>query len=307
MFHLFLLLLYIANSILVFFVFSRFTKPSIAFLLSLLFLIHPANQEIAAYIADIQDVLYFFFGVSAILVITSKIADTKQLFLSSLLLLLACISKETGVLFIFAASVYLFLTKSPQLRRYMITYGVLLFGYFLVRFYAGQTAFLTITIPSHSTIQDLSLHSHILLIPKILAYYITAIIMPLPALPTEYLTTADPLTSILSFLFICLVYSGMVFVGKIIKRRNKKAFTLYIFFFSFFLVSSLFHSQIIPLDVLVSKRWLYVQLFTFLAMICIVLDVYFVKIKKYKLLFLLFFTAYAGILLTETFIAMTFY
>jgi len=57
-FHLLQLIIHLANTVLIFFIFSYFFKRQLAFFLSLIFLIHPINNETVVYIANLQDVLY---------------------------------------------------------------------------------------------------------------------------------------------------------------------------------------------------------------------------------------------------------
>src|SRR5471030_2610944 len=68
-FHIFQLSLYLISVLLIYLIFLKFFGSKIAFLLSLIFLTHPVNEEIVAYIGDLQDVLFFFFGVSSLYLI----------------------------------------------------------------------------------------------------------------------------------------------------------------------------------------------------------------------------------------------
>src|SRR6266404_3067038 len=61
-FHLFQLVIHILNTIFVFLIFRFFLKKNISFLLALLFLLHPIQSEAVDYIADLEDIMFFFFG-----------------------------------------------------------------------------------------------------------------------------------------------------------------------------------------------------------------------------------------------------
>lgn len=98
--HFFQVMLYIINTYLVYLLFRRFFSEILAVILAILFLVHPINSEVVAYISDAQDVLYFFFGMLALTVMLYKKNNTGML-LSCIFLLLSLLSKETGILFLY--------------------------------------------------------------------------------------------------------------------------------------------------------------------------------------------------------------
>ena len=97
--------LHALNAFLIFLLFCRLFERPIAGFLALIFLIHPANSEVAIYSADLQDALYFFFGAAALLVASRPSAAWSwgRRTALAMLLLLSLLSKESGVLFVFAA------------------------------------------------------------------------------------------------------------------------------------------------------------------------------------------------------------
>src|SRR5215469_3581776 len=101
-YHLFQLIIVLANTSLVYLVLKKILKNvTAAFLLSLIFLVHPINEETVVYISYYQDVLYFFFGMSAFyLVLRVKELTLKHATVLYLLLFLSLLSKETGIIFV---------------------------------------------------------------------------------------------------------------------------------------------------------------------------------------------------------------
>ena len=104
-FHFFQISLYIVNACILFVLLNQFFKQSLAFILSLAFLLHPINSEVALYISATQEVLFLFFGLLSLLVL-KKTESLKGILLTGLLLFFSLLSKETGILFIFIALVY---------------------------------------------------------------------------------------------------------------------------------------------------------------------------------------------------------
>ncbi|PIV70924.1 hypothetical protein COW57_02525, partial [Candidatus Roizmanbacteria bacterium CG17_big_fil_post_rev_8_21_14_2_50_39_7] len=59
-FHLTSVVFHIATAVLIFYLFKRFFKENIAFFLSLIFLVHPANVEAVCFASALQEVLFTF-------------------------------------------------------------------------------------------------------------------------------------------------------------------------------------------------------------------------------------------------------
>src|SRR5437868_5321519 len=95
-FHLFQLLLAIANAFLFFYLLKEWIAPTAAGLTALLFLLHPINSEVVLYIADLQEVLFMFWGLLALVLLKKKVSWV----FVSLCLFMSLLSKETGFLFI---------------------------------------------------------------------------------------------------------------------------------------------------------------------------------------------------------------
>ena len=72
LYHFFQLSIHISNAVLVFLLFKRFIEKRLAFLLSLLFLIHPINAEAVVFISAVSDTLFVFLGLLALQLLMKK-------------------------------------------------------------------------------------------------------------------------------------------------------------------------------------------------------------------------------------------
>src|SRR5205823_5660731 len=99
LFHSFQIIFHIINACLLFLFLKHFFRKQIALILSLIFLVHPINSEVALYVSDTQEVLFFLFGVLALWKL-KHLKSKKYLIFIAISLLLSLFSKETGLLFI---------------------------------------------------------------------------------------------------------------------------------------------------------------------------------------------------------------
>lgn len=106
-FHLVQLLLCIGSTIILFLFFRFSFKPLLALFLALFFLVHPIDSQVVYAIPSMQDALYFFFGILALCLLI-KFKSTRSMLLAALCLFLSLLAKETGILFVVMALVYLF-------------------------------------------------------------------------------------------------------------------------------------------------------------------------------------------------------
>lgn len=289
-FHFFQILLYSLNAVLAFLVFTKFFGGKLAFLLALIFLVHPANEEVAQYIADLQDVLFFFFGMIALLVATTKNAGKKTgIILSPIFILLSCLSKETGVLFLFVFLLYIFLFKKNFFKIYLLSTGVATSIYLILRAVSISHPTTLISKVSHPAVLD----ERLILVPKIIYYYIKTIILPSPFLPNiTYLQNKNLSGIILPVAVIIFALMITILTGFFIRKFYKSQLSLFIFMSAWALLGFGFHSQILPLDVIVASRWIYFPLVGILGMAGIVVTILKPYLLKYKLLFLVLYFMY---------------
>ncbi len=270
-FHLFQIIIHVANSILVFLVlFYIFEKAKLNLALpvaiSLIFLVHPINTEATVYLAAYQDVLFFFFGILAFYLILKK-QNSKQIFYATLILLASFFAKETGAVFAAIIFTYLFLFEKQKVKPFVFGVVTGVAVYCLLRFgLAG------VFLNKHglTEISRISLAERLINIPSIIMYYLGNFFWPLNiAIDQQWVVKKINfqdliLPCVLIFLFI-----------KNIKLNPR----IFYFFGIWFILSLGFHLQIFPLDMTASDRWFYLSSVSLVALILISLDQS--RFKKY--------------------------
>ena len=157
-FHLFQIFMHAANAVLLLLLLRRFSGEKFSLMAALVFAVHPVNQITVAYISALNDVLYQFFGLLALLVLPGR------LFLSVLLLFASLLAKETGVLFSAVAGLYLLLFKRKKLSMYIYFQIYAAALYALLRFGLARV---TYTVIPDIPIMRSTLLQRILTMPKI--------------------------------------------------------------------------------------------------------------------------------------------
>lgn len=290
-------ILFVANAILLFLLLKKFIHIQLSFLLSVIFLVHPINQAVAGYIADLQDTLFFFFGLLALLFSMSEKIKHSQIIVFSLLLL-SVLSKETGVAFILINLFYIAFFKKQQLIRTLIISVLLLVCYWIAHFYAVGTQF---TASNFSDISRLSLQIRVLNIPEIILFYLQTFLFPIN-LSVNYNWVISNITFLnfyLPLLIDILFFSSLIIAAKKIRIRKSGLFLPFVFFIFWFIIGLGFHLQIIPLDATVATSWFYLPLAGLLGIIGILIQVYIPsKLPKTVLHYFLTFTILIFTLLT---------
>ncbi len=264
-FHLVQLLLHLLNVYLVFLVFRKIFKPELAALAALIFLVHPGNVETVVYVSGLQDVLFMTFGLLALILVMSKSKPQgKNWAIIFGLLLLSLLSKETGILFVILIAAYLFLFVKKELSFFLRLLSLLLSLYLILRF---AVAGVGVNQNRLSPIMLLPLSLRLISIPKITFFYLRLIFFP------YYLAISQhwyvPQFSWPSFYLPLITVTGF-FLGLLwlCFRFNSRR----LWWLSFGLVIGLgMHSQLVPLDMTVSDRWLYFPLFSFLGVLAILI------------------------------------
>lgn len=278
-FHFSQLILHIANTIIVFLILASFFPESLSFFLALLFLVHPINSETVIHSANLQDVLFFFFGGLALFSIINnkgKPLQKKTIAIFTTCLLLSLFSKETGVAFGLLTLFYLFLFDKKKLWKFLYSFFTVSFVYITFRFLIAKVGFEESAI---SPIAHASFFIRMLTIPSIIFTYIITFFLPINLQTAQLWITQN--ASITGFFFpltvVILLAVFILLAEKAIVKSNKKNISLYRFFTCWFLLGLVLHLQIVPLDVTVADRWFYFPIVGLLGVFGTLYNTFFYK------------------------------
>ena len=283
-YHLPLLVVHIFSAFLITLFSMNFLPLIYSTFLGLIFLLHPANSEVVLYIADTQDLFYFFFGILSLYSI-QKIESKKILFSVLVALFsLGLMSKETGALFLLFGCTYVFFLM-PK-KKWPVWGAAFLVGisYLILRINLGMIATKNEALLFHSA----SFFERLKMLPLILGHYIEIYFFPSRlSLATDFvlneLTFSQfwfPLILVISFLV------GLLYLMTKLYKVNKK---ILLFFISVFVGWFILHGQmIVPLDGVYADRWFYIGVWGLSSILMIFLVQKFDSKKlKISLLFIL--------------------
>lgn len=271
-FHLFQVILHITNASILFLLFKHFFSKPISLVLALVFLVHPINSESVFYISNMQEVLFFLFGIIALWLLVNF--QLKKYFVLMLLFLfLSILSKETGILFFFISIIYIFLTRKQRLYSLLGYSTLALTLYFILRVNAVGI----FNQPLNAPIASTSLPERLINIPAILFFYLKTFLVPIN-LASSYQWVYREIS--FNHFFLPLVidivaFSIIILVAfKLYRTYPRKYFDTYIFFGIWFFSGLFIHLQILPLDATVAERWFYFPIVGLLGMMGIVMQLY---------------------------------
>jgi Tfp pilus assembly protein PilF len=276
-YHLFQLLLCIGSALILFLVFKNFLKPVLALFLAIIFLVHPLNSQVVFAIPSMEDALFYFFGILGIWLLI-RLNTVKSLWLVAICLLLSLLSKETALVFVAIALLYLFWFNKERFSAFVRIMILPLIVYALLKINAVG---LLGANPKDAPINVLSLPKRLFTAPSILLVYITKFIFPWKLASWYYWTY--PSFSVVHFLvplLIDLTVVGLfVYLGFVIhKKATETVYFIYLFFAIWTVLGLVMTLQIIPLDMTVCETWFYFSMAGLLGMIGIIITTFFKSI-----------------------------
>jgi tetratricopeptide (TPR) repeat protein len=265
LYHFLQLVIHMLNASLVFLLFKKFFKPFLALLLSLIFLIHPMQVESVSYISAAGGVLFFCFGILALLQLDKRKISLQNSIVFMLLLLLSLLDKEAGVLFIIMGICYVYFVNKSCLKQVIVLSTCVVLGYCLIRFGIGGVYFETRPL---MPIARLDLVQRLVTLPKIIVFYFQTFLFPINLLIDQQWTVTSPNFPNFYGPLLIIISLAFSFIGYFLKLlKEKKPESKVFFFFSLWTAIGLgLYSQILPLDMTVADRWMYFPLVGMLGM-----------------------------------------
>jgi tetratricopeptide (TPR) repeat protein len=253
-FHIFQLIICIGSSIILYLFFCYSFRPAIALFLALLFLIDPLNSQIVFEIANLQDALYFFFGILALYILI-RFASLRSLAGACGCLLLSLLAKETAILFIMICLLYLYWWNRKRLLPFILIMIVPITIWLVLKIHAVGFN----SNPGNSPIDRLSLGSRFMNDPQIVLFYISKLIFPWRLASGYYWIHSNFSLRyfLLPLVLELLLLAGLVYIGYLLRKAGKTDYYTYLFFAAWTSVGLLLTLQIIPLDLTVSESWFY--------------------------------------------------
>jgi len=272
-FHLTNLLLQTANTLLFYLFLKRVTKSNtLAFFSTLLFTTHPILTETVNTISYREDVLAaLFFLIAFILYLkinTTFLNKSKFLlyYLGSLFsYLLALFSKEMAITFPILLILFdiFYLPSGKPLQAFIKKLKGIYIGYFSVTaFYL----FIQFVVFRHVYIKLDQTRQSLFVMTKVLASYLKLLFLPFN-LNADYVV--PPITTgIISFIISVFLVTTVIIITIRLCKNNKQ----YWFFISWFFITLLPVSNIIPIGNIMAERYLYIPIMGFSGIIGILVQ-----------------------------------
>lgn len=249
-YHLVQIIFHTANGCLVYWLLRQFHLSNLASLFAaVLFIVHPIQSETVLHLANLQEVLFLFFGLLSVnfYLVTYNRKNILISILISLSLLVSLLAKETAVLFIFVMAFMDWLVLGQKPKSLIISVPSML-GYGFLRLVVAGVKY---ELPSISRIANLSVAERFELVPSVLAYYLKTLVWP-DRLVTQQFWLVDQIDWLAVVGLISLAIGILLGILKLKLRRR-----VGMFFFVWIVLGLAFHSQVMPLYLTVAERWFY--------------------------------------------------
>jgi tetratricopeptide (TPR) repeat protein len=241
-------------------------KTNLAFLATLFFVLHPIHTEVVANIKSRDELLCFFFGISALLtaIFYYKNGKAPLLFLSLIFFFLSLFSKETSISLLFVFPLVFFFYRNDKKQRSLLIFlttiiaaGTYLFIRHEVLGKYGANHTTNVDFIDNMLVGAPNLSTKIATSFFILGKYLQLLLLPHP-LVCDYTFNSIPFThfnnpivwlTIIAYLAMMVGSMYLLFA----KRKNIAAFALLWFLTSI----ALFSNFLFPVGVPMAERFLF--------------------------------------------------
>jgi protein O-mannosyl-transferase len=267
LFHLVQILLHIINSFLLYIFFSRLLRKDLSLFLTLIFLVHSGNTESVVYIADLQDVMFFMFGILAVVLVQTGSINIKKGLWVGFFLLLSLLAKESGLMFLPTIIVTVWISNRNHLRSTILTSTLVFVTYLFLRF---GVAHVQINHQAISPIMKASFETRVLTMPKIVYSYLRLFFWPIKLSWGQQwiVNRIDFENFVLPIGAIFSLSATMIWFFKKLLQKEKIIFA---YFIAITAIGLGMHAQLIPLDFTFAERWAYFPMIGFLGLMGVVL------------------------------------
>ena len=237
--------------------------------MAVIFLLHPINTEVVLYIADAQDILYFFFGILSLCLIESL--EKKKTLFTVLLIVFSfgLLSKETGGLFLIIGAAYTFFLRPKKIIPVFSSAAIIGLSYLFLRWQIGLTETKNPALIFHSA----SFLERLRMLPLILGHYIEIFFFPdRLSLTTDFVLQGYSLELFWIPLIITLIFLIIFYkISRNLFSMGHKNITL--FFLSTIFFWFVLHGQmLIPLDGVYADRWFYIGVWVLTSLLVLFLS-----------------------------------
>lgn len=268
----------------------------LAIVITATYAIHPGNVESVAYISSLQEILYSFFGLTSFLLLIRslhcQVINYKLIILSLMLLFLALLGKESGIVYFPIIFFYLLLFNKKVLPIWSLGSFLVITFYFVLRLGIANVGF---SSKSLSPISQQPFLTRLTTLPFELMSYLRITYFPKDLFIAQHQVVdsiKDPrflVGTLITSLFLITLF------GIIYKTKSK----LLLFFFLWFSASISITLNIFPLDMTIAERWLYTPIIGLISFTLVFLSkIISWKIKQASIIFILVI----GILGTRSFL-----
>jgi len=260
-YHLTSIILHAANGIFIFiFINWLFRNKLLAFLTSLLFIIHPVQTEAIAYASGRTDPLYSFFGLSSLLLFTSLLKKDKyfiaKYIFSIIFFILSLLSKETAIIFpaIFLLTYFTqkeYKTSVKKILLILMPFIVITIIYIFLRLTVLNFAN-TLNFYREENLYSQNLLVRLLTFFAVFFQYFSIIFLPYELV---FARSAPIIVSPLNLWVIIFIFAFLTFL--ILSLVLRKTNNLFIFSFFWFFICIFPVSGIIPINNIIAEHYLY--------------------------------------------------